>query len=247
MVPDGVQGYDRYACTSNNPLRYTDPTGHKNCEEDGYCPPSLLEQARRFLARLFGLDGKKPGWQPRGNQVQANIFGGVSVAAPGIDDQPTQVGLFYYAVSVVTDSSDNLQIYGTRRDITYVPGRGAYGGGYRSGTLESKRPSGGFGVAVSVISYGAIWGDDFTVEKYRGTATDYALNAGLVALDAYRPPDGSYLGVDVGLIGLGAAMSDVNTYFHPMFGKPVALSPEAIFICKLLAQCGNLPGGQYLR
>ena len=28
IVPGGVQGYDRYAYTNNNPLNYADPSGH---------------------------------------------------------------------------------------------------------------------------------------------------------------------------------------------------------------------------
>jgi hypothetical protein len=32
IVPAGVQGYDRYAYVSNNPLRYIDPSGHSQCD-----------------------------------------------------------------------------------------------------------------------------------------------------------------------------------------------------------------------
>jgi len=31
IVPGGVQGWDRYAYTNNNPVRYTDPSGHMGC------------------------------------------------------------------------------------------------------------------------------------------------------------------------------------------------------------------------
>lgn len=36
-MPGGVQGLDRYAYVNNNPLRYTDPSGHMICLDDGFC------------------------------------------------------------------------------------------------------------------------------------------------------------------------------------------------------------------
>ena len=35
IVPGGMQGLDRYAYTFNNPLKYTDPSGHEICDADG--------------------------------------------------------------------------------------------------------------------------------------------------------------------------------------------------------------------
>ncbi len=32
-----MQGLDRYAYTNNNPIRYTDPSGHNICDEEGNC------------------------------------------------------------------------------------------------------------------------------------------------------------------------------------------------------------------
>jgi hypothetical protein len=56
IVPDGVQGYDRYAYGLNNPSRYRDPSGHKACEEisaTGKCTGDkfarLLEYVRKDL------------------------------------------------------------------------------------------------------------------------------------------------------------------------------------------------------
>lgn len=40
LVPTGVQGYDRFAYANNNPLVYSDPTGHYVCEGTDVCTPS---------------------------------------------------------------------------------------------------------------------------------------------------------------------------------------------------------------
>jgi hypothetical protein len=37
IVPGGVQGLDRYAYSNNNPLRYTDPSGHCATNGDDWC------------------------------------------------------------------------------------------------------------------------------------------------------------------------------------------------------------------
>jgi hypothetical protein len=39
IVPGGVQGLDRYAYVNNDPVRYTDPSGHISCDElpEGEC------------------------------------------------------------------------------------------------------------------------------------------------------------------------------------------------------------------
>jgi hypothetical protein len=35
LASQGVQAWDRYAFVSNNPVRYSDPSGHKACENEG--------------------------------------------------------------------------------------------------------------------------------------------------------------------------------------------------------------------
>jgi RHS repeat-associated protein len=61
IVPGGVQGLDRYAYVGNNPVNYTDPSGHrtqhpKDCEWDhsGYCT-RILPQAQRNAAAGQGF------------------------------------------------------------------------------------------------------------------------------------------------------------------------------------------------
>lgn len=38
IVPGGVQGQDRYAYSYNNPVKYTDPSGHKVCQWGDHDP-----------------------------------------------------------------------------------------------------------------------------------------------------------------------------------------------------------------
>ena len=60
IVLPGVQGLDRYAYTLNNPIRYTDPSGHIiSCEVDEDCKEvrrtdklSAGEAVREALAKF---------------------------------------------------------------------------------------------------------------------------------------------------------------------------------------------------
>jgi RHS repeat-associated protein len=53
IVPAGVQGYDRYAYVSNNPVKYTDPSGHCEIDEDsGICLVDKRIQEIRDNAKI---------------------------------------------------------------------------------------------------------------------------------------------------------------------------------------------------
>ncbi len=64
IVPSAAnpQAFNRYSYVLNNPLRYTDPTGHRNCEEDGYnCPGN--DKLSIALGRIKGWwTGYGVGW-----------------------------------------------------------------------------------------------------------------------------------------------------------------------------------------
>ncbi len=51
-MPGGVQGLDRYAYVFNNPLRYTDPSGHDACDEEGNCYNAQSWYRAQYARRL---------------------------------------------------------------------------------------------------------------------------------------------------------------------------------------------------
>ena len=45
--PGNPMAWDRYAYVRNNPVNRIDPSGHKDCEEDGYCPDKYFKPQGR--------------------------------------------------------------------------------------------------------------------------------------------------------------------------------------------------------
>jgi hypothetical protein len=66
------QALNRYAYVLNDPIRYNDPTGHRNCEEDGYnCPGDDYASSLKTYASA-GIKVQNPNWPPR------SIVGGLA-------------------------------------------------------------------------------------------------------------------------------------------------------------------------
>jgi hypothetical protein len=79
IVPDAIDpaSYDRYAYVLNNLIRYTDPSGHEFCDENGvryqqgqYTKlPGVTDETIEFFAGLFGI--LFTGTWDRANQIAA--------------------------------------------------------------------------------------------------------------------------------------------------------------------------------
>ncbi len=53
IVPAGAQGLDRYAYANNNPVKYTDPSGHCAVNGDNWC----VEENGEFTNRVNAITG----------------------------------------------------------------------------------------------------------------------------------------------------------------------------------------------
>jgi len=99
IIPGGVQGYDRYAYANNDPMLYTDPSGHDPCDEDGNCYNSqgwyhaphaprisAAETWKRMIRGKFGItmadDGDKP-WSLQNLRIAFNSLVEINGALNG--------------------------------------------------------------------------------------------------------------------------------------------------------------------
>ena len=97
IVPGGVQGLDRYAYVANNPLRYIDPTGHRNCEEDGYnCPDNdsglFLTGSQEDIQRLLNIINRLL----HGYTATVDSQGHVTITQTGDTSSPTDQEIVFF-------------------------------------------------------------------------------------------------------------------------------------------------------
>jgi RHS repeat-associated protein len=96
--PGNPLGWDRFAYTRNNPVRYTDPSGHDVCDEEGNCYTtqgwyrastaarlSTTETWKMMIRSRFGIlmsDGVK-NWDARNLRLMYRSLGNIDTALNG--------------------------------------------------------------------------------------------------------------------------------------------------------------------
>jgi RHS repeat-associated protein len=215
IVPAGTQGtqaWDRYAFVNNNPVRYTDPTGH--------------------FSWPF----------PAGNVITLNFALGISVcgSCTGATGAKDFTFLLYGSISLVTDHNGGVQLYTTTRDQNspFDPGPAEQtnpstamtaGASLTYGIIEGsdfeKRGTLAYeGLAVdNAVDFLVLAGDQ---SVYADPVTGQTDPSELTATS---------LGVSIGSpIGL----SSVATRSEPLFGQ-MQLSPVLTDVCQAFGMCGS--------
>jgi RHS repeat-associated protein len=123
IVPSGVQGLDRYAYVNNNPVKYTDPSGHLACQSS-YCDPRWYPYASPSDVIFSGTSGDAelpgpgaptydmPAWTPPGQKVIPYIGN-----QPGFDENGNPITLYaksaqaHSARGIYPNTSINLICY----------------------------------------------------------------------------------------------------------------------------------------
>lgn len=127
IIPAGVQGLDRYAYVSNNSLRYTDPSGHRACEDDS-CEHNLNQKTYTKEETLtykleknynINIEGS---WNIDELNILANALDAAAYHAGGISNLND---VFHDALENRGSSADQITFFnGTKDQGTAECGKG---------------------------------------------------------------------------------------------------------------------------
>jgi RHS repeat-associated protein len=262
LIPNAAnpQNLNRMSYANNNSLRYTDPTGHRACDDvdaagncitapggGGGCGLDCLRKPQRTTGKNYEAEKHFP---PAGNQIQINIIAGITLPATGHNGKPATVGLLYYSFSIVSDYKGRFQLYLSSKDQTYIPGSGTQMGGYASGPAEQYSPSAAFGLGLTA-SWGMIDGIEFRKQgpqAFAGPFINHFLGVGEGSADVYYAVDKNtrratpeqLIGVDVGYsVGIPVSMGTIATNSVPINEEPVQIPPILVPVCQWVGMCGS--------
>jgi hypothetical protein len=238
------QSWNRYSYVQNNPIGYSDPTGHVMDPGDGAGGGTCDKKCLNSLKKEDKDKGKDAirTWRPRptGNNLELNLLAGITLNAQGYDNGPATVGLYYYSWGVVTDKNGNIQLYTSTKDQVYIPGSSGQMGGYLSGQAEKDLPSSAYGIGVTV-SRGLIYGEGFNTDKFLGKGYTEFLGVGPVSGGKFVPHDQhlNYTGYDYGWGVAGGPVSQGSVATDTKPGLLLQLPKELIPVCQMVGQCGS--------
>ncbi len=126
IVPDGVQGLDRYAYGLNNPVRYNDPSGHWPIP-DPFAYDTLSIGFRGLLKEIIGIDADivvninlKAIKEFDTKNIDASINVDATISA-GISSEAAVGVVIYGNEGTVLDQSD-FQLIGHNREVPITVG-----------------------------------------------------------------------------------------------------------------------------
>lgn len=244
IVPDqiqGVQAWDRYAYTNNNPMRYTDPSGH--CIGLSACLAQIGRSAQFLASRMLQkreLSITSDDWE------DAADYAAPAIASGSKESVSLSYGAFATAVqstTLITTDGGDVQVFDETNMNT-------------ENNLGMSIPEGGGlpGVTASV-THGLVFGLDGDALNYSGDAVQ--MSAGLPAVEIGGITAEGYIstglnvgGVDAGLyIGIGPTiLSGAKTFADPdgngfISGALKSILPEDVdgfqlFACRMASMCG---------